>query len=435
VRTALALFTRDLRLHDNPVLAAAVEDADRVVPLFVLDDAALAGAHGRPNRFGFLCESLQDLDVSLRARGGALFVRRGDWVDEVLRVAKECDAATVHLARDVSGYARRRLARLSASGTVDVVTHDGITVVAPDAFGKPMVMFTPYYNRWLQAPFREAEEVPEWIDVPAGLPAGDLPKAAPPRAWQGGETAALAHFASWPNLVGYYDGQRDAPGADATSRLSPYLHFGCISPSLVADELLERPDAGAFLRELCWRDFFAQLLFWRPELAHDDLRPTAAPRWRDAPGDVEAWKRGRTGFPLVDAGMRQLRADGWMHNRVRMVTASFLTKDLRVDWREGAAHFMDLLVDGDVASNQLNWQWVAGTGTDANPFRVLNPTTQARNHDPEGTYIRKWIDELRDVPGDVDIHDPPFDIRRACGYPEPIIDHAEAIEQWRESRG
>jgi deoxyribodipyrimidine photo-lyase len=188
------------------------------------------------------------------------------------------------------------------------------------------------------------------------------------------------------------------------------------------------------LQQLCRRDFFAQLLFWRPDTARDDVRPGTAPRWRNAPGDVEAWKRGRTGFPFVDAGMRQLRAEGWMHDRVRMVTASFLTKDLRVDWREGAAHFMDLLVDGDVANNQLNWQWVAGTGTDANPFRVPNPTIEGRTHDPLGAYVRRWVEELRDAPKNVDVHDPPFEIRRACGYPEPILDHAEAIEQWRASR-
>ncbi len=162
--------------------------------------------------------------------------------------------------------------------------------------------------------------------------------------------------------------------------------------------------------------------------------PAARPRWRDAPGDLEAWKSGQTGFPLVDAGMRQLRVEGWMHNRVRMVVASFLTRDLRIDWREGAQHFMDLLVDGDLASNQLNWQWVAGTGTDANPHRVLDPTRQSRIHDAGGMYVRRWVAELRDVGADIDTHDPPFDVRRACGYAEPIIDHREAIEMWRASQ-
>jgi deoxyribodipyrimidine photo-lyase len=234
-------------------------------------------------------------------------------------------------------------------------------------------------------------------------------------------------------MLAGYDEQRDLPGVDATSRLSPYLHFGCLSASDVARRLWERDGADEFVRQLCWRDFFAQLLWWRPEVARADVRPGRAPRWRDAPGDLEAWKAGRTGFPLVDAGMRQLRAEGWMHNRVRMVTASFLTRDLRIDWREGAAHFMDLLVDGDLANNQLNWQWVAGTGTDTNPFRVLNPTAQSRRHDPDGVYIRRWVDELAALATDVDVHDPPFDLRRKCRYAEPIIDHHEAIETWRAS--
>ena len=162
------------------------------------------------------------------------------------------------------------------------------------------------------------------------------------------------------------------------------------------------------------------------------MRPARAPKWRDAPGDVAAWKEGRTGFPLVDAGMRQLRAEGWMHNRVRMVVASFLTKDLRIDWREGAAHFMDLLVDGDVANNQLNWQWVAGTGTDTNPHRVLNPTVQGRRTIPTACTSGAGSPSSP-TPADVDVHDPPFDVRRACDYPEPIVDHHEAIEMWRES--
>jgi deoxyribodipyrimidine photo-lyase len=403
--------------------------------MFVLDDAVLATSHGRPNRFGFLAASLRDLDQSLRERGGALFVRRGDWVDEVVRVAKESDATTIHVARDVSGYAQARLARLESSVSTDVMTHDSITVVPPAAFGKAFAVFTPYYNRWVTTTWRELAPLPRAVRIPEDVELGGLPRDPSPGGWEGGERAGLARLKAWSTRgLREYETQRDDAGADKTSRLSPYFHFGCVSTLEVASRLWERAGSTEFLRQLCWRDFYAQLLSWRPELAHADLRPGTAPAWRNAPGDLETWKAGRTGFPLVDAGMRQLRAEGWMHNRVRMVVASFLTRDLRIDWREGARHFMDLLVDGDVANNQLNWQWVAGTGTDVNPHQVLNPTLQGRRHDPDGVYVRRWIPELRDVAADVDIHDPPFDVRRASRYPEPIIDHHEAIEMWRASR-
>ncbi len=419
---AVAVFTRDLRLRDNPVLAAASAAGANVVPLFVLDPSVLAGSHGRPNRFGFLCEALADLDGSMRALGGSLVVREGDWVAEVLRVAHEARARRVHIARDVSGFAQRRLARLQAAAAtvgVEVVVHDTLSVVAVDAFGKPFVMFTPYFRRWLAADWRAQAGMPKQIVLPLGLASAPLPRGTSPGSWSGGESTALAQAKAWtPDGLARYAETRDDPAADATSRLSPSLHFGCVSPLELAVRLRDRVGGDEFVRQLCWRDFFMQLLWWRPELAHTDLRPSGAPVWVNDPDEISAWKRGRTGYPLVDAGMRQLAAEGWMHNRVRMVAASFLTKDLRVDWRIGAAHFMDLLVDGDVAENQLNWQWVAGTGTDTNPFRVLSPTAQAKRHDSDGVYARRWIPELA-----------------TTEYPAPIVDHHEAIDAWRASRG
>ncbi len=423
MRPAIALFTRDLRVRDNPVLAAAASSSTPVVPLFVLDAPMLERtAHGRPNRFGFLCQSLVDLDASLRDRGAALVVRRGDWVQEVLQVAYESHAAVVHVARDVSAYARRRVERLRAASEpagIAVVEHDTVTTVPPDAFGKPYLVFTPYYRRWLAAAWRGPARVPKRLTSAGTIESHAIPDASPPGEWVGGETAALALLKGWTARgLAHYDERHDDPGADATSRVSPYLHFGCLSPSEVAARLRDRPGGAPYVRQLCWREFYSQLLWWRPETAHTDVRPGAAPRWADDPESLALWKEGRTGFPLVDAGMRQLRAEGWMHNRVRMVTASFLTKDLRIDWRLGAAHFMDLLVDGDVANNQLNWQWVAGTGTDTNPHRVLNPTVQARRFDPDEVYVRRWIPE----------HGTP-------GYPPPVVDHATAIEMWRAARG
>ena len=223
-----------------------------------------------------------------------------------------------------------------------------------------------------------------------------------------------------------YGGTRESPGADATSRISPYLHFGCVSALELASRLWSRSHGEEYLRQLSWRDFYAQLLAWRPDVAHADLRRNSAPRWRNAPGDLEAWKRGRTGFPLVDAGMRQLLAEGWMHNRVRMVVASFLVKDLHVEWQHGARWFMRWLRDGDLASNQHNWQWVAGCGSDAAPyFRVFNPETQAAKFDPNGTYVRAYVRELRHLPGAAALTPWEADDGYARGYPERIVDHAE----------
>lgn len=421
---SVALFTRDLRVRDNPVLAGARADGDTgaVVPAFVFDHTMLATtAHRHANRFGFLCQTLVDLDDSLRDLGGRLVVRRGDWVQEALQLAYEARATRVHVARDASAYAQRRLARLDdaarASG-IEVVVHDSVTVVPPDAFGKPYLVFTPYYKRWLATPWRALATRPRTIAVPDGIGSERIPDEAPPADWVGGETAGLAVLKRWtPRGLARYADRHDDPGADATSRISPYLHFGAVSALEVAARLRGREGGAPFVRQLCWRDFYTQLLWWRPETAHDDVRAGAAPAWSDDPEALAAWKEGRTGYALVDAGMRQLLAEGWMHNRVRMVTASFLAKDLRIDWREGAAHFMQLLVDGDVANNQLNWQWVAGTGTDTNPHRVLNPTVQAQRFDPDGVYARRWIPEL-DTPA----------------YPEPIVDHKTAIAHWRAAR-
>jgi deoxyribodipyrimidine photo-lyase len=442
VATALVVFTRDLRVRDNPALSRACATADAVVPLFVYDDAMPIAASA--NRKQFLADSLFDLDRSLQERGGRLVTRRGRWVETVLSTARRLDVAEIHLADDVSAWSQRRVSRLrrEAGSTVEIRNHEGVTVVAPGAVtpssgGGAFSVFTPYHRRWLAAEWRRPLPAPGRIVLPDLSPLGRLDernggerRATAADLLPGGESAGLRRLRAWAgdHLADYADAHDDLP-ADATSRLSAYLHFGCLSPGEVAVRLRERDGAAPFVRQLCWRDFFHQLLADRPDAARHDYR-SRGDRWNDDPEALEAWRTGRTGYPLVDAAMRQLVGEGFVPNRVRMVVASFLTKDLYLDWRLGADHFMDHLVDGDVANNQLNWQWVAGTGTDANRHRVFNPVTQSRRFDPAGDYIRRYVPELADVaaPG---VHWPDAEVRRRCGYPAPIVDHAEAIAAFR----
>jgi deoxyribodipyrimidine photo-lyase len=444
---AVVVFTRDLRVDDHPALARAAREAERVVPLFVFDDAILASDYNRPNRTGFLLESLRDLDDALRSLGGALVVRRGDWVDEVTDVVHAVEASSVHVSEDVSGYARARLDRLTAAVDMPIERAPGITVIppgelAPGGDADHYKVFTPYFRRWSETRRRHVEHAPERIELPTGVERGRLPALADlvdgersPDVVPGGASAGHERLEAWihSGLRGYADHHDDLAG-DATSRLSAYLHFGCLSPLEVlraaAHHQGEGPDA--FVRQLCWRDFYAQILAARPDAAWADY-VARGDRWRDDPAAVAAWKEGRTGYPVVDAAMRQLQAEGFVHNRARMVVASFLTKDLAVDWRIGARHFLDLLVDGDLAQNNLNWQWVAGTGTDTNPHRVFNPTVQGQRFDPDGDYVRRYVPELRAIK-DGTVHDPAPKVRRAYDYPDPIVDHKEAIAEYKERR-
>ncbi len=455
------VFTRDLRVTDNPALAAASEAA-RVVPLFVLDEAILATARTPVKRLGFLAESLADTDARLRERGGALVVRRGDWVRSVLDCARAAGAGEIHLAADVTSYASRRLAALRDAAAADgltVLTHPGITAIEPGRIappGKPAYqVFTPYYNRWLETPLRAEAADPGTITLPPAIDPGDLAGLADlagpglglaglglaglglaglgrdvaGRDVPGGETAGLARLAAWTEskLAGYAD-HRDDLAADHTSHLSAYLHHGCVSPRSVA-ALREHRDGAAFARQIAWRDFFHQVLAVRPDASWRDFRPRGD-RWNRDQAAFAAWQAGQTGYPVVDAAMRQLAATGYLPGRARMVVASFLTKDLYLDWRLGAAHFAEHLLDADVACNQLNWQWVAGTGTDTSPHRVFNPTTQGQRYDPDGEYIRHWVPELDRLPAGV-IHDPDPASRQLSGYPAPLVDHKEAINRYR----
>ena len=399
MQTAILLFTRDLRVHDNPALAAAAEQADQIVPLFVLDDVLL-DRFGAPNRNRFLAESLTDLRESLARRGAPLVIRRGDVVDQVMRIARETGAERVFLAEDVSAFAQRRLRRLQAE-RVEVCTCPGVTVVPPGELkptgGDWFKVFTPYWRRWHATPLRPLAPTPRKLSAPSGLDEGELPSAplaASPDLATGGETAGRKRAHTWVrrHLHEYAEAADDLAG-DRTSRLSPYIHFGCVSPRELVE--LAAGDGESFVRQLCWRDFHHQILAAEPRIAHEDQHARRS-GWTDDPDALAAWKEGETGVPLVDAGMKQLRHEGWMHNRARLVVGSYLTKTLGIDWREGAAHFYEWLVDGDVANNAGNWQWVAGTGADTRPNRKLNPERQAKRFDSEGAYMRRWLGDVPD---------------------------------------
>ncbi|MGW2813658.1 cryptochrome/photolyase family protein [Streptomyces sp. NPDC001415] len=448
---SVALFTSDLRLHDNPVLSAAARGADQVVPLFVDDDGVRAAGFDAPNRRAFLADCLADLDAGLRARGGHLVVRTGDVVEQVCAVATSVRAERVHLAGGVSRYAARREGRLRVAlerlgRTLSV--HDAVvTALAPGAVtpagSDHYAVFTPYFRRWAEVGVRDVVAAPRKISVPEVAP-GVLPRRADvggvsPGVMEGGETAGRRRLRRWlaGGIAGYEDGHDDLAG-DATSRLSPFLHFGALS----AVELVhlarreDSPGAQAFVRQLAWRDFHHQVLAARPESACEDYRPRGD-RWRQDEREIAAWRQGRTGYPLVDAAMRQLAHEGWMHNRGRMLVAGFLTKTLYADWRIGARHFLDLLVDGDLANNQLNWQWMAGTGTDTRPNRVLNPVVQGRRFDPYGTYVSRWVPELAGLERKF-IHEP-WRLRAAdraeVDYPGPIVDLVEGRARFERARG
>ncbi len=445
--TAVVLFNRDLRLNDNPALFAAAR-AGRTVPLFVFDDALLESRFAAPNRVAFLREALADLDEGLRKAGARLFVRRGDAVREALAVARECGASELHASADWSAYARgreRRLAAACAEERIELTLHPGVTIVPPGAVtpagGDHFKVFSPYHRAWSAAPLRASHGAPRKLRAPSGLAAGRLPALAklsggstsPGRAPGGEREGRKLMRAFLRDGLAAYESRHDDLSGDATSRLSAHLRWGCVSPLELMREASERRGGAAYVRQLCWRDFHHQVLAANPSLPRRDYRPRGD-RWSRSQRALEAWREGRTGYPLIDAAMRQLAAEGFMHNRARMTVASFLTKDLYLDWREGAWHFWDLLSDGEIANNAGNWQWVAGTGNDTRPNRVLNPLRQAERFDPEGEYVRRYLPDLAAVEGKT-VHRPwllPAAERR--GYPDPIVDHDEAVAAFRAHR-
>ncbi|MFJ9689758.1 cryptochrome/photolyase family protein [Streptomyces bacillaris] len=449
MNVAVVLFTSDLRLHDNPVLRSALRDADRVVPLFVRDEAVHRAGFDTPNRLAFLADCLAGLDAGLRKRGGRLVLRTGAVAGEVRRLVEETGAGAVHMAAGVSGYAERREEELRtalADTGCELRLHDAVvTALAPGRVvpsGKDhFAVFTPYFRRWEAVGVRGTLGAPRTVRLPdTTLASDDLPTRADvenvsPGLADGGEEAGRTLMTAWlgGDMGDYADGHDDLAG-DATSRLSPHLHFGTVSAAELVERAREKggPGADAFVRQLAWRDFHHQVLAARHDASWSDYRPRGD-RWRSDEDEITAWKTGHTGYPVVDAAMRQLAHEGWMHNRGRLLAASFLAKTLYVDWRVGARHFLELLVDGDIANNQLNWQWVAGTGTDTRPNRLLNPVAQAKRYDPHGDYVRRWVPELAEVKGAA-VHEP-WKIKDGPDYPAPVVDLGEARARFERARG
>ncbi|TFV90673.1 deoxyribodipyrimidine photo-lyase [Blastococcus sp. CT_GayMR16] len=451
--TSLLWFRRDLRLSDHPALLAAIDAAGTdgaVVPVFVLDPRLWTPA-GAPRR-QFLLDCLAALQESV---DGALVVRSGDPATVVPDLVREVQAGGVHISADAGPYGRRRDAAVErALADVPLIRTGSPYAVTPGRVTKadesPFRVFTPFSRAWRAHGWRAPASRPDRVPWRTGVASDDLPRpedsgARLPAAGEAAARAAWARFRD-ERLAGYAEG-RNVPGADGTSRMSAYLKYGCLHPRTLLADLAAIRDGGEDVRrftdELAWRDFYADVLWHRPETAHEpfDARMRGMTYDSGAYADERfaAWAEGRTGYPIVDAGMRQLRGEAWVHNRVRMIVASFLVKDLHLDWWRGARHFLRYLVDGDLASNNHGWQWVAGTGTDASPYyRVFNPTTQGRQFDPDGDYVRRWVPELRDVPGKY-VHEPwlaPDGV--PAGYPEPIVEHAHerqvALARFQEVR-
>ena len=442
-------FRRDLRLSDNPALRAAMATADQVLGLFVVDPALYEPAG--PPRLAFLNRCLRALDTDMDGRLTVLSGRPEVVVPDLVRRVR---AVSVHVSADFGPYGAARDARVErALDGVPLVRTGSPYAVPPGTVTKPdgtgYRIFAPYFRGWCAHGWPPPAPRPRAVAW-ARLRGDGLPtEPAVPADMtlpEGGERAGRTR---WRRFAGEplvdYERVHDRPDLDATSRLSPYLRWGCLHPRTVLAGL-DGAGAGvaAFRRQLAWRDFYADVLWYLPDSAHQSVLPgmrrMRTDQGRSSDALFAAWADGRTGYPIVDAGMRQLRTEGWMHNRVRLITASFLVKDLHLDWSRGARHFMRWLVDGDLASNQHGWQWVAGTGSQAAPFhRVFNPVTQGQKFDPAGDYVRRHVPELRQIAGRA-VHRP-WDLPGGPpdDYPPPVVEHAierqEALGRYRELRG
>ncbi len=449
---------RDLRLADNTALHAAFTKSETVIPLYILDPSLLNAERNKGPRIAWMLDGLRILDHDLREIGSRLIVRMGIPEIELSKFASEVDATAIFYNRDYSPYATRRDQKVREALTGQrIAVHDFKDLIIHEAdetltgAGKPFSVYSPYHRVWNTLPKPALLDRPARLQTPTTIESMPIPEAsefgavaadqpiAPP-----GESAALNRLSDFiTSAVERYKEQRNSPALDGTSILSPYLRWGMISPRTcywaAQDALKETSDKqaresiDAWVGELVWREFYYQVLARNPHVTHNAYRLAYNNiTWENNAAHFETWKAGQTGYPIVDAAMRQMNSTGWMHNRCRMIVASFLCKDLLIDWRMGERYFMQRLLDGDLANNNGGWQWTAGTGTDAAPyFRVFNPASQAQKFDPDGIYIRRWLPELSNVPAKY-IHEPhlmPSDVQQAINvvigrdYPAPMVEH------------
>jgi deoxyribodipyrimidine photo-lyase len=457
----LLWLRRDLRLTDHTALNAAIDRGAQIIPVFIFDPQLLRGRHFSPARLDFLLATLGALDKRLREFGARLIIRTGQPAAILPALVQETGAAAVHTSRDYSPFAIARDRAAAGALTVPLRLFEDALIQPPEAVtkadGTPYTVFTPFYRVWQALPAPEPDErrlrpvdfadaAAIWSEPLPSLAAFGVASDVPlPKAGEAGARRLLTDFTSGP-ISDYGDGRNRLGGpvwmdeSVGTSSLSPYLRFGALSPRQAlaaarqargsAHSANARRSAESWISELAWREFYASILFHFPQVLKGTFKPQfASLDWRHSPDELDRWKAGMTGFPVVDAAMRQLASAGWMHNRARMIVASFLTKDLLHYWAEGEAYFMQRLLDGDPASNNGGWQWTAGTGTDAQPFfRIFNPMLQSQRYDPDGAYIRRWVPELRDTPAQF-IHAPWQMAAPPRQYPPPMVDHFMARDR------
>ena len=441
-KVAIIWFRRDLRINDHPALLAAVESAEQVIPLFILDKTQIKEAGAK--LLAYMAQSLRSLDESL---GNNLHIIEGDQVEVLTTLIKKYDVQEVHISAEYERYGAERDARVEAAGIKLVRTGSPYAVtpgrVVKPSDATPYKVYTPFYRAWRTHGWRAPAKTPKSMKFVQptseyrNFPDFPLPKGV--EIIKAGEAAALSRFKEFTKKgLDTYDENRNFAGIDGTSKMSSYLKFGEIHPRTLLENLGESKAHDTFRKEIAWREFYADVLFNNPMTDREYYAPRFADMRYDEPGaQFKAWCEGKTGYPFVDAAMRQLIQEGWMHNRTRMVVASFLVKDLHLEWQLGERFFAEHLVDYDVASNAHGWQWTAGTGTDASPYyRVFNPIEQGKRFDENGDYIRKYVPELAHLSA-AEIHEPWLYLDGySKGYPERLVDHAverlESLERLKE---
>ncbi len=435
-------FRRDLRISDHPALLAAINGSDEIVPLFILDKAQIAEAGSK--LLAYMSQSLRALDDSL---GNRLHIIEGDQVEILKELIALYNVTEVHISTEYERYGAERDARVEAAG-IPLIRTGSPYAVAPGRVlkasdGTPYKVYTPFYKLWCAHGWRAPAPMPSEIKAPTpsekyrAFPDFLAPEGT--SIIEAGEAAALKRFQQFTDTyLDQYDENRNLAGIDGTSKMSSYLKFGEIHPRTLLANLGESKAHDTFRKEIAWREFYADVLFNNPHTDVDYFAPRFKQMRYDTPGEkFTAWCEGRTGFPFVDAAMRQIVREGWMHNRTRMVVASFLVKDLHLEWQHGADFFAEHLVDFDIASNSHGWQWTAGTGTDASPYyRIFNPIEQGKKFDADGDYIRKYVPELAHLSAG-EIHEPWLSADGLSkGYPDRIVDHAveriESLERLNE---